>query len=375
MEKYEGENNIDFEELDADQETNVSRREQRRRRIEGEEHSKRSGKARSSRQYPNGTSAAVIVLLIIFVIGAIAGILGGKAAESFGKRTDEDSIAVVEVSPEQSRLDGIKKAFADGGMGVLEILRKYFPDDIVCYKDGKYIFVPFDPELKQNSFDSEKVRKNTDGTWGYVDGDMEVIKGIDVSSHQGEIDWGTVAGTNVEFAIIRALYRGYESGKLVEDKQFRYNIENAKRVGLKTGVYIFTQAISKAEADEEISMLNGLLGAYDGVDLPVVVDVESVSGSEARMDKLSREERTEIIKYYCEQLKKAGYEPMIYFNLEGAINLVDLKELEDFEKWFAVYDSDFYYPYAYTMWQYKDTGYVDGISGNVDLDLYFPGLK
>ena len=119
-------------------------------------------------------------------------------------------------------------------------------------------------------------------------------------------------------------------------------------------------------------MLTGLLGAYD-IEYPVVVDVEDVDG-ESRTQHLTKEERTELIRYYCEKIEKEGYTPMIYYNIRGAVELLDLKELEDYDKWFAVYDSDFYFPYAYKMWQYKDTGRVDGVTGNVDLNLYFPDL-
>ena len=359
-----------FENLEEQQ---VSRRQSRRHRIKAEsaEDTGRGDGMQNRRLRSSDRQAAAVILLLVFAAGILAGILGTKIAGKI-RAGKEDSIALSQITPEQERLEGIRQYFSEG-RGVLETLRRYYPQDIIIYDQNKYWFSPLDSSMKMNSFDSEKVRKNTDGTWGYVDGNLAVVKGIDVSSHQGEIDWAAVAKTNVSFAMIRAMYRGYETGKMVEDKYFRTNLENAQRCGLDVGVYIFTQAISKAEVDEEVSMVSGLLGAYD-IEYPVVVDVEDVPDGESRTQHLTKEERTELTRYYCEKLKDAGYQPMIYYNIRGAVELLDLKELEDYDKWFAVYDSDFYFPYAYKMWQYKDTGRVDGISGNVDLNLYFPDL-
>ena len=314
--------------------------------------------------------AVIIFIAAVFLLGAAAGIGWKSLSAKFAKKSDR--IAAVNVTTEEERLEGIKQSF-ESGKSVLQTLRSYYPDQLVMRKNNAYKFVPVDSTLKTNNFDQDKVRKNSDGTWGYVDGDLQVIKGIDVSAHQGEIDWKKVAATNVDFAMIRAVYRGYESGKLLEDEKFRTNLEEAQANGIDTGVYIFTQAINKNEVDEEISKLNGLLGAYE-LQYPVVVDIEDISGSTERIEQLSKTELTELIEYYCEELKKNGYTPMLYLNIDSALNMIDLKKFEDIDKWFAVYDSDFYYPYAYKMWQYKDTGKVDGIEGNVDLNLYFPEL-
>lgn len=314
--------------------------------------------------------AVIIFIAAVFLLGAVAGIGWKSLSAKFAKKSDR--IAAVNVTTEEERLEGIKQSF-ESGKSVLQTLRSYYPDQLVMRKNNAYKFVPVDSTLKTNNFDPDKVRKNSDGTWGYVDGDLKVIKGIDVSAHQGEIDWKKVAATNVDFAMIRAVYRGYESGKLMEDEKFRTNLEEAQANGIDTGVYIFTQAINKNEVDEEISKLNGLLGAYE-LQYPVVVDIEDISGSTERIEQLSKAELTELIEYYCDELKKNGYTPMLYLNIDSALNMIDLKKFEDIDKWFAVYDSDFYYPYAYKMWQYKDTGKVDGIEGNVDLNLYFPEL-
>ena len=177
-----------------------------------------------------------------------------------------------------------------------------------------------------------------------------------------------MAKDGVEFAMIRALYRGYESGKLVDDKQFGRNMEGALMNNIRAGVYIFTQAVTEKEVEEEVARVTELLKPYKMTG-PVVVDVEPAADGTGRMDRLTQDERTELVKIYCERIKEAGYRPMIYFNIETALKLLDLKALEDYEKWFAVYDSNMYYPYEYTMWQYTEKGTVKGIEGGVDMDI------
>lgn len=332
---------------------------------------KRSRRRRREPGLSRDQQLALLVAVCIFLSGAAAALGISHIAAAF-KDKKEDRIAASQVTEEEERLEGIMKAF-ENGESTLATLRKYYPDYLVLRKNGNYQFAQRDDTLKTHSFDSSKVRKNTDGTWGYVDGNLKVQKGMDVSSHQGEIDWEKVAKTNVEFVMIRAVYRGYESGKLLEDEQFRSNIEGASANGIKTGAYIFTQAINKAEVDEEVGMLKALLGAYEP-EMPVVVDIEDIAGSTERIEQLSKQELTELTKYYVKCIEEAGYTPMLYLNIDSAVNMIELSEFEDVRKWFAVYDSDFYYPYAYSLWQYKDTGSVDGIEGNVDLDLYFPDL-
>ena len=332
-------------------------------------------RTRLRRKRRNDNRDRLIVLAVfaaVFAAGVLAG-TGGRALLNRILGGQDGRTKAVVVTSEEERLDGIKHSFEDGGSSTLQILRKYYPDDLVMNKNGAYCFVPRDDSLKTHNFDSSKVRTNSDGTYGYVDGDLKVVKGIDVSAHQGEIDWAEVAATNVDFAMIRAVYRGYESGKLLEDKQFRTNIEEAHAKGIKVGAYIFTQAVNKQEVDEEISKLNGLLGTYE-LDYPVAIDVEDLVGSTERIESLGKDELTELIRYYCDKVNESGYTPMLYLNIDSALNMIDLAKFEDVKKWFAVYDTDFYYPYAYQMWQYKQTGRVSGIDGSVDLNLYFSGI-
>ena len=198
-------------------------------------------------------------------------------------------------------------------------------------------------------------------------------KGIDVSSHQGDIDWQQVAEDGVQFAFIRALYRGYGSGKLVEDTKFEENVQGALDAGIKVGVYCYSQAVTEEELLEEANLILQKIAPYD-IDCPVVYDVEMVSGAHGRMNDLTVEERTNLTILFCETIQNAGYKPMIYHNMEMAALRLQFEALEEYDKWFAYYNKNFYFPYEYDVWQYSEKGQVNGIKGDVDLNISFVPL-
>ena len=195
-------------------------------------------------------------------------------------------------------------------------------------------------------------------------------KGIDVSKHQGEIDWAQVAADGIEFAFIRVGNRGYGTGAIVEDPQFAANIVGASTNGIKVGVYFFSQAITVEEAQEEAKFVLDKIAPYK-ITCPVVLDVEKVSDSEARMNKISKEQRTANTIAFLEAIEAAGYKSMLYHNMEMGTLMLDMTQLEDYEKWFAYYNKDIYYPYEFGVWQYSDKGKVNGINTNVDLNISF----
>ena len=203
------------------------------------------------------------------------------------------------------------------------------------------------------------------------DGQVVSHKGIDVSKHQGNIDWTKVAADGVEFAFIRVGLRGYGTeGKLVEDEYFEQNVKGALQAGIKVGVYFYSQAITDEELLEEANLVLEKVKPYN-IELPIVFDVEKVSGGKGRANELSVEERTRLTALFCQTIQDAGYKPMIYHNMEMGTLMLDLGQLEQYDKWFAYYNDDLYYPYAYKVWQYSEKGAVDGINEEVDLNIWF----
>lgn len=195
--------------------------------------------------------------------------------------------------------------------------------------------------------------------------------GIDVSKWQGEIDWDKVKNSGIDFVIIRCGYRGSVTGSLVEDPYFLQNIKGATSSGLKVGVYFFTQAINEVEAVEEASMVVSLLGDYE-LQYPVFIDTEG-AGGEGRADNLDVETRTMVCEAFCRTIENAGFEAGVYASRNWYNNNLNTSELEDYVIWLAEYRSAPLYQGYYRMWQYTSKGKVDGIEGNVDMNISYMG--
>lgn len=195
------------------------------------------------------------------------------------------------------------------------------------------------------------------------------IPGIDVSHHQGTIDWAQVAGAGVEFAIIRLGYRGLQDGQLHADEQVRQNLAGARAAGLKIGAYFFSQATNAEEAAEEARFALELLEDTQ-LDLPLVYDWEYVSDS-ARTADVTGDTLMACVRSFCGVVEAAGLESMVYFNQDLARTMLNLEQLE-YPFWLAKYAEDLDYEYPVRCWQYTDKGRIPGIDENVDIDLYFP---
>lgn len=193
--------------------------------------------------------------------------------------------------------------------------------------------------------------------------------GIDVSKYQGDIDWEKVAAAGVQFVIIRAGYRGSVTGALVEDPNFVQNIRGALAAGLEVGVYFFTQAINETEAVEEASAVISMVREYD-IKLPIYIDTEGAGGN-GRADGLDKDMRTKVCDAFCRTAKNAGYNAGVYASRSWLYNNLDTSVLDKYEIWDAEWVSVPQYTGYYTMWQYSSKGSVDGIVGNVDLDIYY----
>lgn len=194
--------------------------------------------------------------------------------------------------------------------------------------------------------------------------------GLDVSAHQGWIDWNAVAESDVDFVILRAGYRGYGSGSVHADEYFEYNISAATATDLGVGIYFFSQALTPEEAASEAQTVLDMIAGYD-VDFPIYFDWEPVSDEDARTATISASEVTACAKSFCQVIEDAGYTAGIYFNLTMAANYYHLYDLKDYEFWLAEYSDVPSFPFAIDIWQYTASGTVPGIDVNVDLNLRF----
>ena len=217
----------------------------------------------------------------------------------------------------------------------------------------------------------------------YTGDDYRTRFGIDVSAYQnratpgGQIDWEAVAADGIDFAQVRIALRGTSSGTLHADAFYAQNIDGALAAGLKTGVYIFSQAITVEEAIEEADFVIRLL---DGRQLtgPVTYDWE-MKDSTYRVYGTEPEVATACAKAFCDRIAQAGYEPMVYVSRYVGYFKFDLRELSGIPLWYPEYKYESTAPekvcpqlyYRMDYWQYTNKLKVDGIGGNVDGSLRF----
>ena len=198
--------------------------------------------------------------------------------------------------------------------------------------------------------------------------------GVDVSTWQDRIDWKKVKAAGVDFVMIRAGFRGYGSGLLVEDDMFYTNLAGAKAAGLSVGVYFFSQAINEVEGVEEASMVLSLLKKYGiSIDYPIAFDSEysGAAGNTGRADRLTKAERTAVAVAFCQTIRNGGGIPMVYASKSWLENNLSTSAFSGFYIWLAHYTPDgkpSSYTGRYEMWQYTSQGSIDGIKGNVDLN-------
>ena len=289
-------------------------------------------------------------------------------AEAAAETKIAEAVRSAEEQAQAALLDNIRTGISDG-QTMLETLRPLYPEEMIVASGGQYHFVPINRSLRQSQLLQENVNVLESGEIQYMSGE-EVIshKGIDVSKHQGDINWTEVAQDGVEFAFIRVASRGYGTGKLVEDNYFDQNVQGAQAAGIKTGVYIYSQAITEEEVLEEANLVLQKIAPYQ-LECPIVFDVERVSGANGRMNNITLEERTNLALLFCQTIEAAGYKPMIYHNTEMGAMMIDIAALEDYDKWFASYSETLYYPYEYKVWQYSQKGRVAGVKTEVDLNI------
>ena len=184
-------------------------------------------------------------------------------------------------------------------------------------------------------------------------------KGIDVSKHQGKIDWHRVKNSGVDFAILRAGYGKYDNQK---DERFEENYSNAKNAGIKLGAYHYSYAKSvddaKKEAEIFLKWISGKQFEY-----PVAFDVEEKSQSDKGKQFVS-----DVIRAFCETVEKAGYYVCVYSNKYWLDNYVDDDCKRKYDTWLAQWSDKATYGGNYGIWQYSSQGEIDGISGRVDVD-------
>lgn len=194
------------------------------------------------------------------------------------------------------------------------------------------------------------------------------LKGIDVSYHNGVIDWKKVRKAGISFAMIRIGY-GTTKGGIV-DSQLDYNYKNAKKNGVKVGLYFYSYADNVKEAKNEAKFTYKMLQKYGDLDYPVAFDFENTY----RNKKKYKKSNTKIITTYCDYLEKKGYDTSVYSFMDFLRKSVNYKKVSKYGIWLArwTFNTKNFYDGNISnvqMWQYSDRGKINGISSTVDLNM------
>ena len=196
-----------------------------------------------------------------------------------------------------------------------------------------------------------------------------ILKGIDVSKHQGTIDWSKVKKTDISFAIIRV---GYGSDyKDQDDTKLKYNVEQCEKYNIPYGFYLYSYCNSASKNKSEIAhvlrLIKGTNPSY-----PVYYDLE-----DEKTQKCTALEIQSFAVNYCKEIKAAGYVPGIYASLSWWTNYLKAPALDDYEKWVARYNNSVTksgYTKAHNIWQAASDYKVSGINEKVDLNFAYKDL-
>ena len=246
----------------------------------------------------------------------------------------------------------------------------------IMNRDGTEEWVMLNPFLEKNTYDDTRMEDKA-GLKRYMENGKKIsYVGVDISRQNGDVNFTSVKAAGVDYVMIRLGGRGYSTGQITLDENFKKNIEGALAAGLDVGVYFYSQAISQEEAVEEVNFVIQNLEPYRAqVKYPIAFDMEFVSNDTARIDGLSKEDKTNIATSFLEGVKASGYVPMLYGDKEWLIKEIDLARLKDYDVWLAQEEDLPDYPYQYTMWQYSTEGVLNGVAGEANLNICFVGYS
>ena len=203
-----------------------------------------------------------------------------------------------------------------------------------------------------------------------------VAYGIDVSHHNGKIDWSKVKG-EIDFAFIRVGYRTYDKGNIYIDSKAKRNLKYANENDIPIGVYFYSQAISEKEAEEEAEFVLKEIKGYD-ISLPVVIDFEYTFKNGKEVGRLSssaltKKEKTNVINAFCKKVENAGYIPGVYASSYIYKSHISVSRLDDNVMiWVADYNDEVTYSGDYDFWQFSEKGKCKGVhSKYVDTNYWY----
>ena len=243
---------------------------------------------------------------------------------------------------------------------------------LITNPDGTEEWVLISPYLTKNTFDFTKMEDKA-GLKQYMENGRKIsYVGVDISKHTGKVYFPSLKAAGVDYVMIRLGSRGYTTGQITLDENFKENIEGAIEAQLDVGIYFYSQAVSQDEAVQEANFVVQNLEPYRAhVKYPVAFNMGFVSNDKSRIEGLSRGDKTTVTISFLDAVRASGYVPMIYGDKEWLLKEVDLTKLQDYDVWLSQEEEIPDYPYRYAMWQYNTDGVLNGIDGGADLNICF----
>lgn len=240
----------------------------------------------------------------------------------------------------------------------------------IVYSDGSEEWVKINPYMEKNTYDFTNLVSNDGKMKYYSDGKKISYLGVDISRYQKDVDFEALKSDGIDFVMLRVGARGYKTGEIQIDEYFHENIKKATEAGLDIGVYFFSQAVTQEEAIEEAQLVLDNIKEYE-ILYPIAYDMEFIENDTARVETLTRDERTTVAAAFLNHINNAGYTPMLYGDTEWLVKRIDVAKFNASCIWLAEEADIPKYPYRYEMWQYTTQGQVRGINGFVDLNISF----
>jgi len=296
----------------------------------------------------------------------------------------------------------------------------------VIGSDNKAVWYEILEDVKKNTYKFDEYLTYDNGFLKYNSSEAKSFVGMDLSSHQGSVDFNRVKSAGIDFAMLKVAGRGYESGLITVDEKFIEYANGATAVGMPIGFFVSSQAINEIEAVEEANFAVAASTNYN-IKFPIAIELSSIKNDASRTSKLTTSERTAIVKKFCETVRGFGKTPAICASRDFFITELDLNELKDYDLWLkdeavtadymksqSIEDADVTseedsvrmdpknnkagaakkeaenedegegqanpnrpdyigtdFPYNFSMWQYTEKGTVNGLDGSVNLDLCF----
>lgn len=240
----------------------------------------------------------------------------------------------------------------------------------VTYPDGTTNWIMINSSLPKNNFDPTGFVLQDNIMRYYDNGQKNSFMGVDISDDNGTIDFEKVKKSGVDYCMVEVASRGYESGQINYDDKYYDNIQKATEAGLDVGVIFHSYAIDAQEAEEEAQVLIDNLGDFE-LNYPVVMHMEKMANDTTRIDALTKMQLTGIALAFCKKISEAGYKPMIMGDKYWLLRKVDLTLLQNYDIWLSQCADVPDYPYQFAMWQFSQKGTIEGIDGDVNLDICF----